>query len=207
MKNNASTLSNSEEELNHPSWYFPFSLFLPKTSCLLLCPTLHCGLRVELCQWGLLRQRPSDSPPSHLLSRLVNLFWFFSTLKSFFYTYTVRRYRNSKCNFTIRRTILFGTFWGKDLSQWKLSSDELWNEGACDVTYLVQIYFSILMLNAHTTILLDTDLRRIVDNWIWRTCRSLWMAENESCRTHTKSCRAMTSDRRLFHVLALNFVW
>ena len=31
--------------------------------------------------------------------------------------------------------------------------------------------------------------------------RSLWLAENESCRSHMKSCLTVTDDRRLFHAL------
>ena len=40
--------------------------------------------------------------------------------------------------------------------------------------------------------------------WDLKTCRSLWLAENEFCRSHMKSCRTVTDDRRLFHVLRIS---
>ena len=39
--------------------------------------------------------------------------------------------------------------------------------------------------------------------WNLKICRSLWPAENESCRSHMKSCRTVTDDRRLFHALPI----
>ena len=72
MKNNVSTLSDSKEGLS-PISLLKLSgslnavfLFLPKKSHRLLCPTLHHGIKVELCQLGLLRQCASDSAPFHL---------------------------------------------------------------------------------------------------------------------------------------------
>ena len=79
MKNNVSTLSGSEEELNPIVFleiYCFFKhrfLFSAWKSYRLLCPTFHRGHRCKLCQWGLLRQCTSDSPPFHLWLRLVSL--------------------------------------------------------------------------------------------------------------------------------------
>ena len=41
------------------------------------------------------------------------------------------------------------------------------------------------------------------DYWTLKTYRSLWPAESDPCRSHTKSCRTVTDDRRLFHALPL----
>ena len=39
--------------------------------------------------------------------------------------------------------------------------------------------------------------------WNLKNCQSLWPADNESCRSHMKSFRTVTDDRRLFHALHL----
>ena len=41
--------------------------------------------------------------------------------------------------------------------------------------------------------------------WNLKTCRSLWPAEFESCRSHMKSYRTVTDDRRFCHALPAHF--
>ena len=49
---------------------------------------------------------------------------------------------------------------------------------------------------------IHTGLLYKVYYWNLKTCRSLWLADNESCRSHMKFCRTVTDDRRLFHTLS-----
>ena len=97
------------------------------------------------------------------------------------------------------KRLIIHSEWMKIIIRWSIKSSFMWRH--LDSIYLLKI------------ILLHTDLRRIVYNRIWRnlqrivycrilkSCRSSWPAENNSCRTHTKSCRTVTGDRRLFHAL------
>ena len=49
---------------------------------------------------------------------------------------------------------------------------------------------------------LRTGLLYMINYWNLKNCRSLWPAEDESCRSHMKLCRTVTDDRRLFHGLS-----
>ena len=50
-------------------------------------------------------------------------------------------------------------------------------------------------------------LLHLIYYWNLKTWQSLWLAENECCRSHMKSCRTVTDDRRLFHALVVRTWW